>query len=488
MLAQSDPTVVTLKVNIPEKLAPLLEPKRYKGAHGGRGGGKSHTMATMVVLKALQQKSRIVCIREVQNSIKESVKALIEQKIIDLGIAHEFQVLEHEIRCRNGGLIVFKGMQAYNAANIKSLEDFDVAWVEEAQTLSAISWRMLRPTIRKPGSEIWCSWNPLYDNHAVDQFFRGPNKHPDAICIEINWNDNPWFTDELKVEKDLDYASDPEMAEHVWGGGYELVSEGAYYAKLIVQAEKEGRIGHFPYDPRLEVRTAWDIGVDDYTAVWFCQEDGKKIRVVDYFEFSDVGGEQVLGTCMPEIFIPPRDVEEWINYDALQVLQEINRDIPFRYERHYLPHDVKNREWGAGGRSRIQILQSFGLTDIAKGAAMNPADRIAAVRRILPICEFNHTERVAHGLKRLRRYKKKFHDALNTYQGPLHDENSHGADSFGEYAVNSPLSRINVQSEQPTYRPGLEQWSAMSEGAMQATRSVREIVEEKMRRKRSAEL
>ena len=145
----------TLCVDVPAALAPLLQPKRYKGAHGGRGGAKSHFFAEQVVLRCYASETKAVCIREVQDSIKDSVKTLIEQKIEKLGLGAFFTVLDTEIRGRNGSLIIFRGMQSYNAANIKSLEGFDIAWVEEAQTLSAISWRMLRPTIRKEGSEIW---------------------------------------------------------------------------------------------------------------------------------------------------------------------------------------------------------------------------------------------------------------------------------------------------------------------------------------------
>ena len=217
-----------LSVEIPEKLGPLLGRGRYKGAFGGRGGTKSHFFAEQVVLRCLEQPTKVVCIREIQDSIKDSVKALIEQKIVKLGLGAFFDVLGPEIRGRNGSLVVFRGMQRFNSENIKSLEGFDIAWVEEAQTLSDISLRLLRPTIRKENSELWFSWNPRHDTDPVDKLFRGPGKPSDAILAEVNWNDNPWFPDVLKREKDEDYARDPEMADHVWGGNYEIVSEGAY--------------------------------------------------------------------------------------------------------------------------------------------------------------------------------------------------------------------------------------------------------------------
>jgi phage terminase large subunit len=204
-----------LTVDVPRVFEPLLASRRYKGAHGGRGAAKSHFFAQQLVLHCYAQAKRAVCIREVQNSIRQSVRLLIIDKIADLGLGGFFTVLEQEIRGSNGSLIIFRGMQAYNAENIKSLEDYDIAWVEEAQSFSERSLRLLRPTIRKLGSEIWFSWNPRHETDAVDRFFRGGKPRDDAALVAVHWNDNPWFPEVLRKEKDSDYAADPEMAEHV---------------------------------------------------------------------------------------------------------------------------------------------------------------------------------------------------------------------------------------------------------------------------------
>jgi phage terminase large subunit len=447
----------TLKVGVPRKLAPLLVPARYKGAHGGRGGAKSHFFAEHLVLQCYAAPKKAVCIREVQESIKDSVKALVEAKIEKFGLRDFFNVTLPEITGANGSQIIFKGMQSYNAQNIKSLEGFDIAWVEEAQALSAVSLRMLRPTIRKESSEIWFSWNPRHDTDAVDQFLRGPNKPEGAIVVEVNWNDNPWFPEVLRAEKDADYASDPEMAEHVWGGGYEIISEGSYYGKLLAEAEKQGRIGHFPASPNATIWTSWDIGVDDYTAVWFWEKDGLRATAVDYYEVSGDGADDIVAACMPEVFIPPKLDERWLNWSKEQALEDLGRLTPFKYGTAFLPHDIKFREWGAGARSRIESLSAYGVRNIAKGAAANPADRIQAVRRILPVLRFNNTPRVQVGLKRLRRYRRKFNDQLQTYTTPEHDENSHGADAAGEFAINcgiypptAPKKQQPIQTRMPT--------------------------------------
>jgi len=417
-----------LPIEIAEAYLPLLAPKRYKAVFGGRGSGKSHFFAEQVIARSLSATTRVACIREVQNSLKESVKQLLSDKIQKLGVGHLFEVLDTEIRGPHGSLIIFRGMQSYNAENIKSLEGFDIAWVEEAQSLSDHSLRMLRPTIRKPGSEIWFSWNPRHDTDAVDKLFRGDHRPSNAIVVEANWYDNPWFPDVLHEEMEDDRARDPEMADHVWGGGYQIVTEGAYYAKLLADAEREGRIDDFPYQPNLPLKTAWDIGVDDYTAIWFMQDNGRQAWAVDYYEVSGDGAEQIVRDCMPEL-IPD-------NAERAAALLALGRVVPFRYRVHHFPHDVEVREWGAGAKSRRQTLTGLGVKPIITGVSQGPAERINAVRTVLPIVSFNNTARVRVGLSRLRRYSRKRNDAMQTYQGPLHDENSHGADAFGEWAVN----------------------------------------------------
>lgn len=427
-----------LVIDVPRKLVPALEPARYIALHGGRGGTKSHFFAEKLIERCLMRKTRWACIREVQGSLRESVRQLLIDKIAKFGVEDQFEVLEAEIRCPHGGLIIFKGMQSFNAANLKSLEDFDGAWVEEAQTFSETSLRMLRPTIRKDGSEIWFSWNPRFETDPVDKFFRGGNPPKDAIIININWHDNPWFNGTLKAEKDQDYASDPEMADHVWGGGYERITAGAYFAKHIAALERKGWVGAFPYDPALgQVFTSWDLGVDDYTVIWFFQvyyPDGvPRVRIIDYYEASGLGAAEIVASAMPEY---TADVQ-----DRVEALLLLHRGVGYSYKRHFFPHDVGMREWGAGAKTRIQTVNGLGvpLGQINRGVPMAPEDRINAVRQLLPMCEFNQTERVVLGLNHLRRYSRKMNENLGIYLGPLHDEHSHAADGFGEFAVNAGI-------------------------------------------------
>lgn len=224
----------SLDIPTPRVFVPLLKPSRYKAAHGGRGSGKSHFFAESIVEKCLMQPGlRVVCVREVQKTLKESAKRLIEDKITALGVGGAFDVKREEISTPGRGVILFQGMQDHTAESIKSLEGFDVAWVEEAQTLASRSLEMLRPTIRKPGSELWFSWNPRNAADPVDAFFRGPEAPPDSICVRANYADNPWFPAELELERAHDEKANPVRYAHIWLGEYEPAAIGAIWDRLM---------------------------------------------------------------------------------------------------------------------------------------------------------------------------------------------------------------------------------------------------------------
>lgn len=437
----------TLFIDTPPWAEPFLQPARYKAAYGGRGSGKSHFFAEAAIERCVIAPTRVVCIREIQRTIRDSVRQLLVDKIHHHGVLDEFEILRDEIRGANGSLIIFRGMQDFNADNIKSLEDFDIAWVEEAQTLTERSLRLLRPTLRKDGSELWFGWNPRHDTDAVDKFFRGGHPPEEAVIREVNWRDNPWFPAVLVKEKNEDFERDPDMANHVWEGGYEVFSEASYYGRWIASAEKEGRIGVYPYDPMKPVHTSWDIGVDDYTAIWFWQEDGVTATVIDFFEAQNEGAEQIVNTALPEYHESKAE--------GLVQRIKLGRSQPWRYGNHYLPHDIKVREWGAGARSRVQTLLGLGLRNIVPGAAQAPDDRVDAARKLLPFVQFNDTPSVRVGISHLRRYSRKLNKEMGLYTGPLHDEHSHAADAFGEFAINGPLKPAPPPApEEPKQMPG----------------------------------
>lgn len=259
---------------------PLLADARYKGAHGGRGSGKSHFFAGALIERCLVKPgTRAVCIREVQKSLKESVKRLLEDKIQALGVGPHFSVKESQIDAPGGGVIVFQGMQDHTAESIKSLEGFDVAYVEEAQSLSQRSLRLLRPTIRKPGSELWFAWNPESASDPVDAFLRGEGKPSDAAVVEANWRDNPWLTDELRMERETDERAGSDDYEHVWEGGYLSISEALIFAKRVsVEPFNEP-----PPGTRLFYGADWGFAADPTALIrcWIAD----KVLYIDYEAF-----------------------------------------------------------------------------------------------------------------------------------------------------------------------------------------------------------
>ena len=268
---------------IPPVFEPLWKPSRYKGAHGGRGSGKSHAFAEMLVIRATSQKGlRAACVREVQKSLKNSVKLLVEDKIRSLGVNHLFEVLEAEIRTPGGGVIMFQGMQNHTADSIKSLEGFDVAWVEEAQSLSQRSLDLLRPTIRKPGSELWFSWNPGKPTDPVDMLLRGDNPPRNAVVIEVNWCDNPHLPQDLRDEQEDDLKRDPDKWLHVWNGAYSLNSEARVFRNWTVKefTAPTNAIHRFGAD--------WGFAIDP-TVLVRCHVEGRTLYV-DH-EVSEVGCE-----------------------------------------------------------------------------------------------------------------------------------------------------------------------------------------------------
>src|SRR5262245_33161127 len=253
----------TLKIKTAPVFEPLLAPARYKGAWGGRGSGKSHFFASMVVEHAARSQGMlVVCIREVQKTLKESAKRLIEMKLqqYTLGEADGFRVYDDRIATPGDGLIIFLGMQDHTAESIKSLEGYSRAWVEEAQTLSQKSLDLLRPTIRSEGSEIWFSWNPTRRTDPVDAMLRGSARPADitgnrdhqrgidptvgalregptgAAVVHTSWRDNPWWTKTLEQERIDCFNNQPDQYDHIWEGDYAKITAGAYYAQSLTMA------------------------------------------------------------------------------------------------------------------------------------------------------------------------------------------------------------------------------------------------------------
>jgi phage terminase large subunit len=273
-----------LNISTPRWAVPLLADARYKAVHGGRGSGKSHFFGEYVVERHIANPNEsTVCVREIQKSLGQSVKRLIEQKIESMNAGWYFDIQDAKIKSKYGdGIIIFQGMQNHTADSIKSLEGFDRAWVEEAQTFSAYSLELLRPTLRKENSEILFSWNPRYKTDPVDMLFR-KNPPPKSIVIQANWYDNPWFPQVLKDEMEFDFGNDPDRAEHIWNGSYGS-SQGAILARFVNQAQRDGRINNdVIYDEFAHpIEISADLGFRDTASFWYWQRVPGGFKLLQY--------------------------------------------------------------------------------------------------------------------------------------------------------------------------------------------------------------
>lgn len=289
----------TLQIQTPRVYVPLLAEARYKGAYGGRGSGKSHNFAEMLIEECIREKTDAVCLREIQKSLKFSVKKLLENKIASMNAGAYFEVQNEQIKSVNGGVIIFQGMQDHTSESIKSLEGFKIAWFEEAQTASQRSLDLLRPTIRSPGSQLWFSWNPRFATDPVDQLLRGPTPPPNAIVVEANYSDNPWLPAELLEEMEYDKRRDPDKYAHIWLGKYQSNTSSRVF--------KNWTIEEFEVDPNAVIRQGADWGFSvDPTVLVQAYIVGRRLYIPH--EAYRVGCEIV---DTPALFMSLPDAEKW---------------------------------------------------------------------------------------------------------------------------------------------------------------------------------
>jgi len=421
--------VSTLRIETAPVFEPLLQPSRYKGAYGGRGSGKSHFFAENVIEYALMTRGfRGLCGREIQKSLKDSAKFLIESKLAKFGLgeAHGFKVFREVIETPGDGAIMFQGLQDHTADSIKSFEGIDVFWGEEAQSLSARSLSLLRPTIRKEGSELWFGWNPTRKSDPVDQMLRGGNTPTGSIVTRANWSDNPWFPGVLEQERQDCLRTQPDQYAHIWEGEYATVLTGAYYARHLQEAREQGRIGKVARDPLMEVKAFWDIGFSDATAIWIVQFIGREIRVLDYYEAQG----QPLAAHL-----------NWL------------RSNGYENALCVLPHDGAHGNAVTGIKFEDHIraagFKAQTIENQGRGAAMK---RIEALRRLFPSIWFNEATCQA-GLDALGWYHEKRDDARGIGLGPEHDWSSHCADSAGLMAIAYEAPRERQRSSVRVLHP-----------------------------------
>lgn len=419
---------IEISHSFPEKLGLLLRPKRFKVMYGGRGAGRSWGIADALLLKGVEKRLRILCARELQNSLAESCFLVLKDQIDRLGLGFHYEIQHDRIIGRNGTLFIFTGIKN-NATKVKSFEGIDICWVEEAEKVSKNSWGVLIPTIRRPGSEIWISFNPgLSTDYTYTRFVKEAPDYPDMIEVShMTWRDNPWFPEVLRAEKDRCRENDYDEYLNIWEGKCIEVLEGAVYAKELRTASVENRILTVPYFKEVPVDTFWDLGRADNTAIWFAQKVAMQHRILAYYEAT---GEDI--------------------HHFLQELQKRK----YLYGRHYLPHDAKAARLGSKLTIEEIIKNAYPGDDRVKIVKkQNLSDGINAVRMILPRCFFDE-DKCEDGLRALRNYKYKIVDGQRS-QVPLHNWASDGADAFRYLA----LSLMGERREGPSVTEKLQRMS-----------------------------
>lgn len=393
-----------MNVEFPRIFRFLFDPFRYKVAYGGRGSGKSHSFAKALLILGAKKPLRILCAREVQKSIKQSVHQLLSDQIELLGLGLFYEILETEIRGRNGSLFTFAGLATHTTDSLKSYEGYDICWVEEAHAVTRKSWNILIPTIRKPGSEIWVSFNPYLDtDETYLRFVTSPP--PDSHVVFVNHNDNPWFPEVLEQERLHCELTNKEDYANIWEGKCRAAVDGAIYATEVEDMVRDGRITHVPYDPHLKVHTIWDLGWNDSMTIIFVQRVRSELRIIDYIE----------------------DSHKTLDWYVSQ-LQQKN----FNWGYDWLPHDGNSKDFKTG-KSAVEIIKAFGRRPkTTPNIGIEQGIKAGRITLRQSVFDKVKTARLIECLKRYRR-------AVGVVSGepgtPVHDEFSHGADAFRYLSV-----------------------------------------------------
>ena len=392
-----------MKVQLPEWADKLNQPARVKVMHGGRGGGKSWTIARALLLDGIVNPGRILCTRETMKSMSDSVHEVLSKQIQAMNLGGRYQVLANEIRGIGFDTqFGYAGLRTQGITNIKSWEGARRCWVEEAQVVSKKSWEVLIPTIRAPGSEIWMGLNPELDSdYTYTEFVLNPR--PDSLVIPVNWRDNPWLPPELEKERLLSLARDPEGYRTIWEGECRAAVEGAIYAQEIDAMQRTSRFTRVPYDPLFPVHTIWDLGWNDLMVIILVQRVASELRVI--------------GCIMDNL----RTLDSYVaELDALK----------YRWGTDWIPHDgrAKNTHTGKSTEEmlramnrRVQIVPQIGIEDGIKAARMM-FPRVAMDKGADDL------------LNSLKRYKRVQH-SNGSFGAPMHDDASHGADAWRYLAV-----------------------------------------------------
>jgi phage terminase large subunit len=387
-----------LAIDLPRKARDTLNPltkARYRVLYGGRDGAKSWSIARALLGRGYAKPERILCTREVQKSIAESVHQLLKDQITVLGLEDFYDVQQNYIRGANGTQFSFHGLSGQTATSIKSFEGTTICWVEEAQNISKRSWDLLEPTIRTPGSEIWASFNPDMDSDETYKRFV-VSKPPDAIVTMIGWEDNPWRSQVLDAAREAMRVNAPDDYAHIYGGQCRPAVEGAIYYGEVSKLRSTGRLCNVPYDPMLKVHVVCDLGFNDYMSLILVQRMASEIRIIRYIEDR-------------QRYIP--------SYH-----QELT-DLKLNYGKLYLPHDGKAKH--VTGTSAEEQFRALGW-DVEIVPNESVEQGIRKTREVFArfYVDKDHASELVN---RLGRYRRRV-NSEGQASTPMHDDESHGAD------------------------------------------------------------
>lgn len=404
----------------------LFEPYRYKVLHGGRGSGKSWAAAKALLIHGIQNKERILCAREVQKSIKDSVKKLLDDQIQEMGLTDHYESLQTEIRGKNGTEFIFTGLSDQTADSVKSYEGVTKVWIEEGQTVSKRSWDILIPTIRRPESEIWVTFNPSLETD--DTYVRFVKNQPtNSLILQVNYSENPWFPDVLEQERLDCLAKNPKDYDNIWEGKTKPAVTGAIYYDEVTAMEKEGRIRCVPRNPTLPVHRIWDLGFNDLMAVILVQRVVSEIAIVGYV----TGSRRTLADYIAEF----KNDEKYARWN---------------WGVDYLPHDGFTQRHQTG-KSDADVLRGLGCK-VEETPSMTVEQGIRTARTVFPRvyidAESTKSEDEDHpGLVEcLKRYRRHINKQTQTAGAPLHDQYSNGADAFRYLAINADRLPSTMES------------------------------------------
>ena len=428
-------------VKLPKKFKELDSPYRYKVMYGGRGSAKSWTVARKLLLRCVENPLLILCTRELQKSIKQSVHRLLRDQIKALQLENFFTITETSIKGINGSEFIFLGVK-HNTEEIKSTEGVDICWIEEGHSLTENSWDIIDPTIRAEGSEIWITYNTRFKFDYIHKMFVIDKPPGSSLVIKVNHDDNPYFTDVLKKQMNEMKEKDIEKYLHIWEGELKKLAEGAIFGKQIAEVDKTPkRRLYIPIQKTAEVKTYSDVGKHDPTAFWFMQKVGKEYQFIDYFQGR-----------LEEVAYYVRAIKK----------------LDYNYGSHYMPHDAFHERLGME-RNIAQQFEDGGVKPVVKVDRIKEKNlAIQLARDVFPNCWFHladdkhkpvkecegyldvededmqtRARRMDKGFEALCNYRYKYRDEDDAYQlNPHHDWASNGADAFMGFAQSHNVETI----------------------------------------------